>query len=82
MPGTVNGPTDVAFMVVPPTDRMLNMMPGARREEMKLNQVVAPTREGLAVVRAPIKSAAMLDETRRELSASSCKTSELAAPVR
>lgn len=82
MPGTVQGPTDVAFMVVPPTDRILTMMPGARREEMKLNQVVAPSREGLAVVRAPIKSAALIEETRRELAASSCKPSELAAPVR
>ena len=83
IPGVAKGPTDVALMMVPPTEQMLNMLPGARRDALRLNQLTVPTREGLVVVRAPITGEAMIGALSRELQqTTACEPTSLGVPLR
>ncbi len=72
VPGQPQGTVDVSFVLAPATERVLNLLPNARRPDLKLNHVTAPHREGLLVIRAPIKGVSFIETLKDELRTASC----------
>lgn len=70
-PGLEGRVTDLNFVVVPSSDRLL-ILPGVRRADVDATQVTSPTREGLVVVRAPNKGRAFEAATKAALAKANC----------
>ncbi len=75
-PGQGLRPVPVAFLLSQASDRLVNIAPGVRKSDVEIGQVTSPDREGLVVVRAPLKGLAFESATRAELSRATCKTSK------
>ncbi len=71
-PGLEGRATDLDFVVVPSSDRLL-ILPGVRRADVDATQVTSPTREGLIVVRAPNKGRAFAAATKAALAKANCQ---------
>ncbi|MEQ1650594.1 MAG: DUF1254 domain-containing protein [Hyphomicrobiaceae bacterium] len=71
-PGQPQGAVEVSFVLAPATDRVINLLPNARRPDLKMNQVTAPQSEGLLVIRAPIKGLSYLEPLKAELKRATC----------
>ena len=65
--------TDVAFLLVPSSDRLFNIQPGVRRADVDATQVTSPQREGLIVVRGPRRGLAYDNEVEAALALASCQ---------
>ncbi len=65
--------TDVAFVIVPASDRLFNITPGVRRADVDAAQVTSPQREGLVVVRGPRRGLAYDAEMTAALALATCQ---------
>ena len=65
--------TEVAFLLVPSSDRLFNIQPGVRRADVDATQVTSPQREGLIVVRGPRRGIAYDAEVEAALALASCQ---------
>jgi uncharacterized membrane protein len=63
--------TEISFLIMPATDR-LTFAPGVRKTDVNATQVTSPTREGLIIIRAPIKGVAYSAETEAKLKSATC----------
>jgi uncharacterized membrane protein len=72
-PGQSGRTTDVNFLIVAASDRLINLTPGVRRADVDATQVTSPQREGLIVVRAPYRGIAFEAATRAALAKASCQ---------
>ena len=75
-PGQGTKPTVAAFVLAPASDRLLNLAPGVRKNDVNLTQVTSPDQEGLLVIRAPLKGVAFEAAVQSELKRATC------APIR
>jgi uncharacterized membrane protein len=75
-PGQSLRPVPVAFLLSQASDRLVNITPGVRKSDVDIGQVTSPDREGLVVVRAPLKGLAFEAATRAELTRAACKSSK------
>jgi uncharacterized membrane protein len=64
--------TEVAFVILPQSDRIFTMTPGVRRANVDATQIQAPAREGLVIIRAPVKGIAFGAETDAQLKSATC----------
>ncbi len=71
-PGQNLKPTVAAFVLVPASDRLLNLQPGVRKTDVDVNQVTSPDAEGLVVIRAPLKGVAFEAAVQQELKRAKC----------
>jgi uncharacterized membrane protein len=71
-PGQDGRPVAVEFLLVPASDRLINLTPGVRRADVNATQVTSPQREGLIVIRAPNKGAAFQVSTQAALNKATC----------
>ncbi len=67
--------TELSFQIIAASDRLVQLSPGVRKADVDLSQVTSPGREGLVVVRAPIKGIAHQAEAERILRTASCQQS-------
>lgn len=65
--------TELSFQIVAASDRLIQLAPGVRRADVNLTQVTSPTREGLVVIRAPVRGVAYQAEAERILRGASCR---------
>ena len=65
--------TELSFQIIAASDRLVQLSPGVRKADVDLSQVTSPGREGLVVVRAPIKGVAHQAEAERILRTASCQ---------
>lgn len=75
-PGQQAKPATAAFVLVPASDRLINLAPGVRKSDVDLTQVTSPDQEGLLVIRAPLKGVAFEAAVQSELKLAKC------APIR
>jgi uncharacterized membrane protein len=71
-PGQKVGPVTSQFVLAPATDRLINLAPGVRKNDVDLSQVTSPDQEGLLVIRAPLKGVAFEDTVKAELKKAKC----------
>jgi uncharacterized membrane protein len=71
-PGQKTAPVVSRFMLAPASDRLLNLAPGVRKNDVDLSQVTSPDQEGLLVIRAPLKGVAFEDAVKAELKQAKC----------
>ena len=71
-PGQEGRPVEVEFLLIPASDRLINLTPGVRRADVNATQVTSPQREGLIVIRAPNKGAAFQAGTQAALNRATC----------
>jgi uncharacterized membrane protein len=71
-PGGEGRAAVVEFLIVPASDRLINLVPGMRRADVDATQVTSPVREGLLVVRAPYRGLAFESATRAALTKATC----------
>jgi uncharacterized membrane protein len=74
-PGQSQRPVRVAFVLIPTTERLVNLAPGVRKTDVDLSQVTSPDGEGLIVVRAPLKGVAYEGTVKADLKRASCAPS-------
>lgn len=67
--------TDISFLIMPASDR-LAFAPGVRKADVNATQVTSPTREGVIIIRAPIKGVAYNAETEAKLKSAACSQSK------
>ncbi len=72
VPGIEGRVTEAAFTIIPASDRLINLTPGARKADVDATQVTSPQREGLVVIRAPNKGAAFQASMLAALSKATC----------
>ncbi|MBV1695053.1 MAG: hypothetical protein KGP27_11380 [Hyphomicrobiales bacterium] len=65
--------TDLAFTLLPASDRLINLTPGQRRADVDIGSVTSPSREGLIVLRAPVKGESYLSTLEPFLRSASCE---------
>lgn len=65
--------TDLAFTLLPASDRLINLTPGQRRADVDIGSVTSPSREGLIVLRAPVKGESYLATLEPFLRGASCE---------
>jgi uncharacterized membrane protein len=65
--------TDLAFTLLPASDRLINLTPGQRRADVDVGSVTSPSREGLIVLRAPVKGESYLSTLEPFLRSASCE---------
>ena len=75
-PGQTLRPVPVAFVLSQASDRLINITPGVRKSDVDIGQVTSPDREGLVVIRAPLKGLAFEGTARAELKRAACKPSK------
>jgi uncharacterized membrane protein len=68
--------TDLAFTLLPANDRLINLTPGQRKADVDISTVTSPSREGIVVLRAPIKSVAHAALIEPILRAAACEAIE------
>jgi uncharacterized membrane protein len=71
-PGQVTKPITANFVLAPATDRLINLTPGVRKNDVDASQVTSPDQEGLLVIRAPLKGVAFVATAQTELKRSKC----------
>ncbi len=71
-PGQSQKPTNVAFLLAPTSDRLINLTPGVRKNDVDLSHVTSPDLEGLLVLRAPLKGVAFEATAQAELKRARC----------
>jgi uncharacterized membrane protein len=71
-PGQKLKPTQIAFVLAPASDRLVNLTPGVRKTDVEVSQVTSPDQEGLMVVRAPLKGVAFEAAAQAELKRAKC----------
>jgi uncharacterized membrane protein len=71
-PGVKSKPVTTQFLLAPATDRLLNLSPGVRKNDVDLSQVTSPDQEGLLVIRAPLKGVAFEAAVNAELKQAKC----------
>jgi uncharacterized membrane protein len=71
-PGQKNSPVLSQFVLAPATDRLINLTPGVRKNDVDLSQVTSPDMEGLLVIRAPLKGVAFDEAVKAELKQAKC----------
>jgi uncharacterized membrane protein len=72
-PGQDGRIVDATFTINAVGDRVLIPLPGQRRADVDAAQVTSPSREGLVVIRAPIKGSTSLPLIERTLAAARCQ---------
>jgi uncharacterized membrane protein len=72
-PGQESRIVDASFTINPAGDRISIPLPGQRRADLDTAQVTSPSREGLVVIRAPIKGTQTLPLIERALAAATCR---------
>ena len=65
--------TALNLVVLPPGDFFVGSIADARNQDQDLAQIAAPSRRGIAVIRAPLKGRTFVDQTERELAQAFCK---------
>ncbi len=75
VPAQAQRRTELSFQIVAASDRLIQLAPGVRRADVNLSQVTSQTREGLVVLRAPIRGVAFQAEADRVLRAATCRQS-------
>lgn len=73
VPGLEAKRTEVVFTILPASDRLVNLAPGVRKADVDATQVTSPQRDGLVVVRAPIKGAAFTASVEAALRGATCQ---------
>ncbi|HXF53885.1 MAG TPA: DUF1254 domain-containing protein [Hyphomicrobiaceae bacterium] len=73
VPAAAGRTVDVRVLVLPPGDNFLGYVPERREVNTSLTQLHAPTRAGLAVLRAPLKGRAFAAEIEQGLRRSTCR---------
>jgi uncharacterized membrane protein len=71
-PGQMQKQVSVAFVLAPASDRLVNLTPGVRKNDVDVGQVTSPDQEGLMVVRAPLKGVAFELIAQTELKRAKC----------
>jgi uncharacterized membrane protein len=71
-PGQKAGPVTSQFVLAPATDRLINLAPGVRKNDVDLTQVTSPDQEGLLLIRAPVKGVAFEEATKAQLRQAKC----------
>jgi uncharacterized membrane protein len=71
-PGQKAAPVTSQFVLAPASDRLINLTPGVRKNDVDLSQVTSPDTEGLLVIRAPLKGVAFEDAVKAELKQAKC----------
>jgi uncharacterized membrane protein len=61
-----------SFLVSLATDQFISLHPGMRKVDVEAGNIVSPAREGLMVVRAPLRGTAYREETERLLKRATC----------
>jgi uncharacterized membrane protein len=72
-PGVRDRPIPVNFVLVPASDRLLDLTPGRRKSDVDVAHVTSPDGEGLAVIRAPLKGIAFEPVVQAQLKAATCR---------
>lgn len=65
--------TDMAIAILPPGERFVDVVGATQRLDLSLTQLHATTREGLVVIRAPVRGRTYAAEIERDLTTAQCK---------
>ena len=71
-PGQNLKQTPVSFVLSSASDRLVNITPGVRKNDVEVGHVTSPDSEGLLVVRAPLKGVAFEAATQESLKQAKC----------
>ena len=71
-PGQGQKPISVGFILAPASERLINLTPGVRKNDVEISQVTSPDSEGLIVIRAPLKGVAFEAAAQAELKRAKC----------
>lgn len=71
-PGQEVRSMDVSIRIVPATERFLGLLPGGRSVDSDGTSISSPTRQGLAVLRAPVTGEAFGARIEKTLAQASC----------
>lgn len=65
--------TEIAIAILPPGERFVDVVAATQRADTSLTQVHVPTRQGIIVVRAPIRGRTYAAEIERDLTSAQCR---------
>lgn len=71
-PGARDKPTSVDFVLGTASDRLVDLTPGRRRNDVDLSHVTSPDVEGLVVIRAPLKGVSYEAIVQAQLKSARC----------
>lgn len=73
LPAGEDRPIDVALTLIPPGERFAGLITEARGGSGETTQIALPAREGLLVIRAPVRGRGFVGAGDRELQGASCR---------
>lgn len=65
--------TSISVAILPPGERFVDMVSATQHSETSVTQVHMPSRQGIVVVRAPLRGRTYAAEIERDLTAAQCR---------
>lgn len=65
--------TEIAIAILPPGERFVDIVAATQRADTSITQIHVPTRQGIVVVRAPLRGRTYAAEIERDLTSAQCR---------